>query len=297
MLTDFARRKSAFYLNIGQSKSLAIKCVRSFGPLLDRRPEQIWMCVRGLQRFYSRRNHMDTKNKTILITGASGGLGKALVAEALESGARRVYAAVRKLESPSVWDESRVTVIQLDITDARSVLAAARSASDTDILINNAGSLTRGSLLDLSEADLRRDIDTNFFGTLRMIRAFAPTLATKRETAIVNILSVVALAGMNSWGPYAASKAALLSATQDLRIELKKQNTSVHAVFPGPIETVMTKDVAAPKAKPQTVAKLIFAGIKTGLEDIFPDETAKAIGSQWHKDPKSVERSFASTAL
>jgi NAD(P)-dependent dehydrogenase (short-subunit alcohol dehydrogenase family) len=240
---------------------------------------------------------VNTTNKTVFITGTGRGLGKALVNQALLSGAKKVYAAARKLETPIPWDGSRVVPMQLDLSDPESIQSAVRAAEDIDVLINNAGTYTSGKLIELSEADLRRDLDTNFFGTLRVIRAFAPVLARKTDTAIVNIMSIAAFAGIGGLGAYCASKAALLSATETLRVELKKQGTVVHAVFPGPIDTEMAKNVAVSKAKPDLVARMIFEGVNAGLEDIFPDEMSKAIGAQWLKDPKSVEKSLGEAPL
>jgi len=240
---------------------------------------------------------MNITNKTVFITGTNRGLGKALVNQALLSGAKRVYAAARNFEGPFPWDGSRVIPIRLDLSDPESVQSALRAAEDTDLLINNAGTYMTGKLIELSEADLRKVLDTNFFGTLRVIRAFASVLARKPESAIVNVMSVAAFAGIGGLGAYCASKAALLSATETLRVELKKQGTAVHSVFPGPIDTDMAKDVAAAKAKPELVAHNIFEGVSAGLEDIFPDEMSKAFGAQWFKDPKAMEKSLGALQL
>lgn len=236
---------------------------------------------------------MDAKDKNVFITGANRGLGSALVHAALDHGARKVYAAVRNPEDSRHWRDLRVVPLTVDITQGPTVEAAAITASDTDLLINNAGVLMSGSLLSLSDADLRRDMDTNYFGTLRVIRAFLPELAGRPEAAIANVLSISALAGEPPRGAYSASKAAMHSATQALRAELRSRGIAVHAVFPGPIETEMARGVDAPKARPEVVAHNLFAGIAAGVDDIWPDDAAMSIGALWRRDPKAVEAALS----
>lgn len=236
---------------------------------------------------------MNAKGKNIFITGAGRGIGRALVNAALQSGARKVYGAARNPEALTPWRDPRVVPLAVDVTQDPTVEAAARAANDTDLLINNAGFLTSGSLLSLSDAELRKDMDTNFYGTLRVIRAFVRILAGRQEAAIVNLLSIAAFGSTPVIGIYCASKAAMHSATQALRAELKPRGISVHAVFPGPVDTEMAKVVVSPKASPEAVARNIFDGIAAGVDDIFPDEVAKTIGSQWLKDPKAVERTLS----
>ena len=232
---------------------------------------------------------MDPRDKNILITGAGRGIGRALVTAALDRGARKVYAAARNPQELRQWRDPRVVPLAVDITDDAMVQAAAVDANDTDLLINNAGVLTSGSLLSLSDADLRRDMDTNFFGTLRVIRAFLPALAGRPEAAIANVVSISAFAGEPVRGAYSASKAALFSATQSLRAELRPRRISVHAVFPGPVETEMARGVDARKTAPDVVARNNLAGIAAGIDDILPDDGALSIGALWRRDPRAVE--------
>lgn len=236
---------------------------------------------------------MDPSNKNIFITGAGRGIGQALVAAALDRGARKVYAAARNPQELRQWRDPRVVPLTVDITDGATVQAAAVDANDTDLLINNAGVLTRGSLLSLSDAELRRDMDTNLFGTLRVIRGFLPVLAGRPEAAIANIVSTSAFGGEPVRGAYSASKAALHSATQSLRAELRPRGIAVHAVFPGPVETDMARGVDAPKARPELVARNILAGIAAGIDDILPDDAALSIGALWRRDPRAVEAALS----
>ena len=237
---------------------------------------------------------MNTKNRVIFISGANRGIGKALVDAALASGAKKVYAAARQLKSLPHWNDGRVIPVELDITNERSVLAASKLALDTDLLINNAGVLNFGSALLSDEATLRRDMDTNFYGTLNMVRAFTPILERQGNGGIANLLSIVALASMSGVAGYSASKAALFSATQAMRAELKSKGITVHGVFPGPIDTEMAKEFNLPKTSPEVTAKNILDGIAADQEEIFPDGMSVEIGKQWLHDPKGLERSFAS---
>lgn len=137
-------------------------------------------------------------------------------------------------------------------------------------------------------------MEVNYFGTLNLTRSFIPVLEKQTESVIVNLLSVLSLASMAGAG-YCASKAALFLATQALRAELKAKNTSVHGVFPGPIDTDMAKGLTMPKASAQVTAENIVAGILAGQEDIFPDPYAIQVSELWAKDPKALERQFAAS--
>ena len=236
---------------------------------------------------------MNVKNKIILITGANRGIGKALVEAALNSGATKVYAAARKIDTIENSDP-RVLKLKLDVNDQASISAARDQARDIDVLINNAGVLEFGSLLTGDLDAVRRDFETNFYGTLRVIRTFAPDLSEKGKTAIVNIHSIVSLASMAGIGGYSASKAALFSATQAIRAELKSKGVAVYGVFPGPIDTDMARGMDMPKPSPKETAENILQGIESDQEDIFPDGMSKQLGQNWLKDPKSLEQQFSS---
>ena len=239
---------------------------------------------------------MKIQNKVVFISGANRGIGKALVEAALKAGAKKVYAAARKIESLPQWKDSRIVAISLDVTNAQSVANAAKQAADTDLLINNAGTLTHGSILESSLSDLRKDMDTNYYGTIQMLQAFAPALIQKGSTAIANLLSVVSFASFPANCGYCASKAALFSATQALRSDLKKEGIEVYGIFPGPIDTEMAKDIPLQKFSAQETAQNIIDGIAAGTEDIFPDPYSQQVGELWHKDPKDLERKMAQAA-
>lgn len=235
------------------------------------------------------------KSKRILVTGANRGLGKALVEAAIARGAECVYAAARdvsSLETLARASEGRVVPLTLDLTSPESIASASSRVSALDLLINNAGVLAFGSVLEGRSEDFVRDMQVNYFGTLAVTRAFAPALISSRG-GIVNVLTVVALSAMPALAGYSASKAAALSLTQASRAELAPQGVRVHAVFPGPVDTDMARDIQMPKTSPQDVARAIFEGIAAGDEDIYPDPMARQVGEQWVKAPKTVETMFA----
>ena len=242
---------------------------------------------------------MTIENANVFVTGANRGIGRALVEELLERGAGTIYAAARNPESVSdlvALDPERVTAIALDITDRSQVEAAARAASDSTVLINNAGVLAVDGIVDGDPELMRRDMETNYFGTANMVQAFAPVIESNGGGSIANVLSVVSLAPMPMIGGYSASKAAAFSLTQTARTELRDRKIAVHGVYPGPVDTDMTDGFEMEKATPQGVAKEILDGIDAGTEDIFPDAMAAQAGTTWLAEPKNLERQFAGAA-
>ncbi len=236
---------------------------------------------------------MKLENKTIFVTGANRGIGKAIVVALLKSPVKKIYASARNITDLHQFNDPRVVPIRLDITDQEQIQQAVQQAQDVDVLINNAGVLAFAGIVSGEFNLLERDMAVNYFGTLNMIRSFTPLLEKNGDAAIANILSIVSLASMAGIGGYCASKAALFSATQAMRTELKAKNISVHGVFPGPIDTDMAKDIDMPKTSAQVTAENIVAGIAAGQEYIFPDPMSSQIGELWAKDPKALERQFA----
>jgi NAD(P)-dependent dehydrogenase (short-subunit alcohol dehydrogenase family) len=236
---------------------------------------------------------MTMKDKTVLVTGANRGIGQALAAEALARGARRVYAGTRQ---PLARPDDRVTPLNLDITSAAQIQAAAGQVESLDMLINNAGIALPDDLTD--PAALERHLAVNLFGTYTVTQAFLPAL-TRSRGAIVNILSVNALAPLPHIIPaYSVSKAAAFSLTQSLRALLAAQGVKVHAVLPGPVDTDMTRGRDIPgKASPESVALAIFNAIDNGEEDIFPDPTSAPMADSWRNSAaKALERQLAQLA-
>jgi len=216
---------------------------------------------------------MDINGKTALVTGANRGLGRQLAAQLRDRGAV-VYAAAR---NPATVDLPGVTPIALDITDPTSVAAAAAATSGVAILVNNAGSSTGSSLLTGDLADVRLEMDAHFFGTLAVIRAFAPQLAAQQSSAVLNILSALSWVSFPASGAYCAAKSAEWSLTNALRQELAAQGTRVSVLHVGYMDTDMTRSVNAPKSDPALIAKLAVDGIEAGDAEIIADEVSRQV--------------------
>lgn len=239
---------------------------------------------------------MDVQGKNVLVSGANGGIGGALVAELMARGAAKVYAAARNVAAvePLVRQfGERVVAVPLDVTDAGSVARALDQCPDTDILINNAGVNQNMWLLGPTGMEAARaEIEVNYLGTLAMCRAFAPVL-TRRQGMIVAIVSIIGLVNLPINGTYCASKAALHSLVQGVRAELAPGGVRVVGVYPGPVDTRLTAGLHMPKATPAEVAAAIVAGIVVNEEEIFPDPMSQQVHDQLCADAKAVERRYA----
>lgn len=238
---------------------------------------------------------MKIEHTVALVTGANRGIGAALVQALLDHGASKVYAAARQnadVDALRSKNDRRIVPLRLDVTDAASLAKSVGEAADVTILFNNAGVLNFGSVLDAPPAAFNQNFDVNFFGLLHTTRAFAPAL-TKNHGAVVNLLTLVALASMPSLGVYNASKAAAWSLTQSLRGDFAKRHVKVFGVFPGAVDTDMLKGVEMPKTSPADVASAVLRGVEADEEDIFPDPMSKALYAQWASDHKAIERQFA----
>jgi NAD(P)-dependent dehydrogenase (short-subunit alcohol dehydrogenase family) len=227
-------------------------------------------------------------DQAVLVTGANRGLGAALVAEALRRGARRVYAGIRQ-DLPGVND--RVVPLRLDVTDPSQIGAAARAIDRLDLLINNAGV---GHFEDLTDPTvLEAHLKVNLYGPHAVTQAVLPQL-TASGGAVVNVLSIAALASLPVMASYSVSKAAAFSLTQAQRALFAGRGVRVHAVLAGPMDTDMVRDMAVPKSQPADVARSIYDGVLAEREDIFPDPMAAALEEGWNNGPlKALERQNA----
>jgi len=227
-------------------------------------------------------------DKTVLVTGANRGLGRALVDEALRRGAKRVYAASRQL---MVVPDDRVTPVILDVTDLAQIEEAVDRVESLDILINNAGVSVPDDLSDRSAFE--RHLAVNLYGTLDVTQAFVPSL-TRSHGAVVNVVSLAAVAAVPVLPAYSVSKAASLSITQSLRALLTSRGVSVHAVMPGPIDTDMVRALDIPKTPPEDVARASLDGVERGEEEIFPDPMSQSLAVGWRAGvAKELERQNA----
>ena len=218
---------------------------------------------------------MNIEGSTALVTGANRGLGRHFAEELLGRGAT-VYAGARR---PDAVDLPGVRPIALDITDPSSVAAAAAAIGDLTLLINNAGSSTGSSLLDGSLDDIRLEMETHFFGTLAVVRAFAPHLAAGGGGAILNVLSALSWLSFPQAGAYCAAKSAEWSLTNALRQELAGQHTQVAALHVGYMDTDMTRGITAPKSDPAAVAKCALDELEAGAVEILADDVSRQVRS------------------
>jgi NAD(P)-dependent dehydrogenase (short-subunit alcohol dehydrogenase family) len=216
---------------------------------------------------------MDIGRSTALVTGANRGLGKQLTLELVRRGAR-VYAAAR---NPHSIDLPGVTPVTLDITDEASVSAAATVAGDVTLLVNNAGSATRSSVLDGDLAAIRLEMDTHYFGTLSVIRAFAPRIAANGGGAILNVLSVLSWINFPRSGAYCAAKSAEWSLTNAVRAELAPRGIRVSALHVGYMDTDMTRGITVPKSDPAVIAAQALDAVAAGDYEILADDVSHQV--------------------
>ena len=230
---------------------------------------------------------MNIENKTVLITGANRGIGRALVEEALKRGAKKVYAATR---IALLHANPRVTAVTLDVTKARDIERLVEKIESLDMLINNAGVAIYDDLDD--PAVVQQHLAANLFGLLNVTRALLPLLK-RSKGAILNNLSLAGIAPLPMIPSYSLSKAAAANLTQSLRMILASQGIRVHAAFIGPTDTDMTRGFEIPKSSPAVTAQGIFEGLMNGEDDIFPDPASRPAADGWRQGvAKGLEREF-----
>lgn len=209
-----------------------------------------------------------------LVTGANRGLGRELVAQLLQRGAKKVYATARD-ESAIDTDDPRVVALQLDVTDPESVRRAAEAAQDVTILFNNAGIADGQSLLGADQSKIRREFETNFFGVLSVTAAFAPHIVANGDGAVVNVHS--ALSWISFGGSYETTKAAVWSATNGIRVELAPQGVQVVGLHVGYMDTDLAAHVESPKVSPVDVARQTLDAIEAGELEVLADEVSHQV--------------------
>ncbi len=218
---------------------------------------------------------MRLENATVLITGANRGLGLAFAREALARGARKVYAGVR---DPSKLALPGVEAIQLDVTRPDEVAAAASRCADVTLLINNAGIATFGGFLATDSIEsARAHLETNFFGPLRLCKAFAPVLGANGGGAILNVLSVASWIHSPLLAAYGASKSAAWALTNSLRLELRAQGTQVLGMHVGFVDTDLTRGIDLPKSAPEVIVRRTLDALEAGAEEVLADERARQV--------------------
>ncbi|MER5312178.1 SDR family oxidoreductase [Streptomyces sp. NPDC002773] len=217
---------------------------------------------------------MELKNTVAVVTGANRGLGRHLAAQLVERGAK-VYAAARR---PETVDLPGVHPLRLDVTDPESIHEAARIASDTTLLINNAGLATGATLIGGDLDDVHREIMTNYVGPLIATRAFAPVIEGNGGGAVLNVLSALSWYHPAGAGSYAASKAAAWAMSDATREELAPRGITVSALHVAYMDTDMAAGVPADqKVSPADVAAQALLGIEAGLPEILADEVTRQV--------------------
>lgn len=216
---------------------------------------------------------MNISEQVAFITGTNRGLGRQLALELLSRGAK-VYAGAR---NPDSIDLPGAIPVKIDITNPQEVAAAALAAKDVTLLINNAGTSTGASLLEGDLDTIHLEFNTHVFGTLSMVRAFAPILEKNGGGAILNILSVLSWVSMGSEGAYTVAKAAEWGMTNALRVNLYPQNVRVASLHVGFMDTDMTAGVEAPKSNPADIAKIAIDGLESGSLEIIADEVSRTV--------------------
>lgn len=240
---------------------------------------------------------MEIERRTVLITGANRGLGRALVFACLKAGAGDVFAGARQPESLAKLIETaqddRIKPLRLDITVEEDIRAAADLVGLVDILINNAGVCVFGSVLRAEMAELQQEVETNYFGALRMARAFAPAMMQQGDGLIVNVASILGKVSIPAMGNYCAMKAALFSLSQALRGELSPHGVRVITVFPGTVDTDMSRGFEGPKMNVDQAAAEIIDAIRAEKLETAIGDGARGVVNGLASDPMAIERAFA----
>ncbi|MFJ1708902.1 SDR family oxidoreductase [Kitasatospora sp. NPDC088346] len=210
----------------------------------------------------------------VLVTGGSRGLGKALVEALYARGAKQVYATAR---DPRAVTHPDAVPLAMEITDPASVAAAAERAQDVTILVNNAAGLVGASFLDSPVEDVRREFEANFYGPLHTTRAFVPIIERNGGGHLLTVHSVLSWVALS--GSYSASKAALWSQTNSLRLDLKARGINVTGLHVGYVDTDMAAGVDAPKSSPHAVAEQALDGIEADAYEVIADELTRRVKS------------------
>ncbi len=240
---------------------------------------------------------MKIEGCTAIVTGGNRGIGEGFVQELLDGGAKRVYVAARKLADAkeAALTDDRIVPIQLDVTKADEIAAAAATATDVDLVINNAGAFNNVTLLTADDdSAMRQEIETNYLGPVAMIRAFAPILKANGGGAVVNVLSAGGIVAVPNMGGYSPSKFAMRAASDCLRAELAPQGTTVHALIVGSVDTRMASHVTwQEKSSPRAIGKAGLTAVRHGIEEHDTDAHAVSVRAFLARDPATLKKAMA----
>ena len=235
------------------------------------------------------------EGKVALVTGSNRGIGRALVEELLNRGARKVYATARNTDSlQSLVDSSdgRVVAVGLDVTSADQLASAAETAGDTQVVISNAGYAANPDIFVEDLGAARQEFEVNYWGTLNVARAFVPVIESNGGGALVNVGSMASLVNFPLFPTYSDSKAAVHSLTQGIRL-IKRGSVQVVGVYPGPVDTDMAAGLEMDKATPQSVAANILDAVEAGKDEVFPDPVAETFTGPYEAGAKTLEKGTA----
>ncbi|QGZ65603.1 SDR family oxidoreductase [Paraburkholderia acidisoli] len=228
---------------------------------------------------------MKIQDSVVFITGANRGIGAAFAKALLARGAKKVYAGARDPDSVTL---PGVVPVRLDVTNDADVAAAAAQCQDVTLVINNAGIARYGAFLAEQAADLvREQLETNFFGVLRVSQAFAPVLAANGGGALVNVLSVASWINRSLLAGYGATKSAAWALTNGLRSELQEQGTQVLALHMGFVATDLTRDLDVPKQTPEAIVAAALDALEAGASEVMADEMTRKVKAGLSATPAS----------
>ncbi|MFD8999874.1 SDR family oxidoreductase [Streptomyces sp. NPDC059582] len=228
------------------------------------------------------------KDASVLVTGGSRGIGRALVEELYARGARTVYATAR---DPRTVTHPDAVPLALEVTDPASVAAAAEAAQDVTVLINNAGVAAGTRYLDSPLDDVRREFEINFYGPLLVTRAFVPVIERNGGGHVLNVHSVLSwIANSNTYG---ATKAAMWSQTNSLRLELRPRGIDVTGLHMGYVDTDMTEGIDAPKTSPHDIAVAALDGVEAGAHEVLADDLTRWVKAQLSGDVDAMYQELA----
>ena len=251
---------------------------------------------------------MNTDAPVVLISGCSTGIGRALT---IEFAARnwQVFATARKLAAISDLKALNVETASLDVTDEKSITACVDSimakAGRIDVLINNAGLLLIGPLIELEASELRRQFETNIIGQAALIRAVAPHMIMRQSGKIVNISSISGVLPTPFAGAYCSTKAAFTAFSESLRMELAPFGIKVVIVQPGRIKSNLSgnagENIERFKRSPYgPIKSFIVARASASQENATPvEDFTKKLADKLVKEktPKLIRLGKGSTIL
>ncbi|MDX2202873.1 MAG: SDR family NAD(P)-dependent oxidoreductase [Hyphomicrobiaceae bacterium] len=246
---------------------------------------------------------LDPKFRRVLVTDARTALGQAMVSALSKAGAGIVFAGLAEPWKPAPAREALtrirgVEIVPIDVTDTDSVNElAGEIGAKVDILINTAEHVRPGGLMERKGVGVaREELEAGYLGLIRLAQAFGPTMrfrgadGANSACAWVNVLSVFAQVNWPQFGAHSASQAAMLSAAQSLRAELRPGGVRVINVFTGPLETEWYQAVPPPKVAPSQVAGATIDALQRGLEDVWVGDIAQDVRSRLAANPKAIER-------